>query len=78
MHYVAEIDLTLVSVEDANGCKRSLSVPGISVNVRRVKPTAKFYAKDSKYEVTVLQGETAHLPLRLTGDGVSCYYFYRR
>lgn len=26
-----------MSIEDANGCKRSLSVPGISVDVRRVK-----------------------------------------
>lgn len=28
---------TQVSIEDANGCKRNLSVPGISVNVRRIK-----------------------------------------
>jgi hypothetical protein len=26
-----------VSVEDSYGCKRSISVPGVSVNVRRVK-----------------------------------------
>lgn len=26
-----------MSVEDINGCKRQLSVPGISVNVKRVK-----------------------------------------
>lgn len=29
--------LGLVSVEDAYGCKRSVSVPGVVVNVRRVK-----------------------------------------
>lgn len=28
---------TIVSVEDVYKCKRSISVPGISVNVRRVK-----------------------------------------
>jgi hypothetical protein len=30
-------DPLIVSVEDSYGCKRSISVPGISVNVRRVK-----------------------------------------
>ncbi|KIJ53452.1 hypothetical protein M422DRAFT_241697 [Sphaerobolus stellatus SS14] len=59
----------LASVEDAYGCKRSLSVPGISVNVKRVKPTAKFYAQDGKRQTRILQGKQAHLPLRLTGDG---------
>ncbi|KAG8796919.1 hypothetical protein FRC17_007911, partial [Serendipita sp. 399] len=59
----------LISVEDANGCKRPLAVPGVSVKVRRVKPTAKFYAKDGVRKVQVLYGEQAHLPLRLTGDG---------
>ena len=28
---------SIVSIEDSYGCKRTLSVPGISVNVRRVK-----------------------------------------
>jgi len=28
---------TIVSVEDANGCKRNLNVPGVTINVRRVK-----------------------------------------
>lgn len=59
----------LVSVEDANGCKQILVVPGVSVNVRRVKPTAKFYAKDGVRTTQVLVGEKARLPLRLTGDG---------
>ncbi|KAI0697588.1 hypothetical protein BC835DRAFT_1471555 [Cytidiella melzeri] len=62
-----EIDLG--NVEDAYGCKRSISVPGIAVNVRRVKPTAKFYGAEGKRKVTVLQGERATLPLRLTGAG---------
>ncbi|THH13470.1 hypothetical protein EW146_g6752 [Bondarzewia mesenterica] len=62
-------EIDLVSIEDSYGCKRSLSVPGVSVNVRRVKPTAKFYGKEGKRHVTILDHEQASLPLRLTGDG---------
>ncbi|KAJ8084484.1 hypothetical protein PM082_003254 [Marasmius tenuissimus] len=62
-------DIDLVSVEDKYGCKRSLSVPGISVKVRRLKPTVKFYGADGKRQVTVLESELASLPLRLTGEG---------
>ncbi|EGN93112.1 hypothetical protein SERLA73DRAFT_116213 [Serpula lacrymans var. lacrymans S7.3] len=62
-------DVDLVSVEDAYGCKRSITVPGVSVNVRRVKPTAKFYGKVDQRQVTVREDERAELPLRLTGDG---------
>ncbi|KAF7347718.1 hypothetical protein MVEN_01529000 [Mycena venus] len=58
-------DIDLVSIEDVYECKRPVSVPGISVNVRRVKPTAKFYGES----VTVLEQERTSLPLRLTGDG---------
>ncbi|KAH9920261.1 uncharacterized protein BXZ73DRAFT_91987 [Epithele typhae] len=49
-------EVELLSVEDAYKCKRSLSVPGIAVNVRRVLPTVKFYGKPTM------------LPLRLTGE----------
>ncbi|KAK7058444.1 hypothetical protein VNI00_002078 [Paramarasmius palmivorus] len=62
-------DIDLVSVEDKYGCKRSLSVPGISVKVRRLKPTAKFYGANGKRHVTVLENKRADLPLRLTGEG---------
>ncbi|KAI0347722.1 hypothetical protein BDW22DRAFT_1384582 [Trametopsis cervina] len=62
-------EIDLVSVEDAYGCKRSISVPGVAVNVRRVKPTAKFYGAQNKRKVTILEGDRATLPLRLTGDG---------
>ncbi|KAJ7103382.1 hypothetical protein B0H15DRAFT_874861 [Mycena belliarum] len=57
-------DIDLVSIEDVYECKRPVAVPGISVNVRRIQPTAKFYGESS----TVLEQETASLPLRLTGD----------
>ncbi|EIW87006.1 hypothetical protein CONPUDRAFT_44325 [Coniophora puteana RWD-64-598 SS2] len=61
-------DIDLVNIEDANGCKRPVVVPGLSVNVRRVKPTAKFYGKEGQRQVTVLENERAELPLRLTGE----------
>ncbi|KAI0778735.1 hypothetical protein BD413DRAFT_465706 [Trametes elegans] len=62
-------EIDLVSVEDAYGCKRSVSVPGIAVNVRRILPTVKFYGKADQRHVTVLDHEQAVLPLRLTGEG---------
>lgn len=31
----------LVSIEDAYGCKRPITVPGLSVNVRRIKVNTK-------------------------------------
>ncbi|KAF8314013.1 hypothetical protein DL93DRAFT_2228159 [Clavulina sp. PMI_390] len=64
---VMEVDL--VSVEDSTGCKRALSVSRAVVNVHRVKPTVKFYYPEGNQDVLKLQGETAILPLRLTGDG---------
>ena len=62
--------LRLVSVEDSSGCKRTLSVPGVTVYVRKVKPTAKFYGKEGQRRVVTLENEQASLPMRLTGDGV--------
>lgn len=62
-------DVELVSVVDSYGCRRSISVPGVSVNVRRVKPTVKFYGKHGQREITILEDDGADLPLRLTGDG---------
>ncbi|KAF7307041.1 hypothetical protein MIND_00497200 [Mycena indigotica] len=58
-------DVDLVSVEDVYECRRPISVQAVSVTVRRVKPTAKFYG-DS---VIILEHERASLPLRLTGEG---------
>ncbi|KAG9121564.1 hypothetical protein FRC07_002426, partial [Ceratobasidium sp. 392] len=64
-----KVGLDLVSVEDGNGCKRLLSLTQMSVEVRRVKPTARFYSQDGKHRVTVPHGSEAVLPLRFTGDG---------
>ncbi|KAF8634926.1 hypothetical protein AX15_000665 [Amanita polypyramis BW_CC] len=62
-------EIDLLSVEDAYKCKRPVNVPGVSVDVRRVKPTARFYGSDHDRRVIVLENEKADLPLRLTGDG---------
>ena len=37
------------------------------------QPTAKFFGKDGIRKTIILEGGDARLPLRLTGDGVSCY-----
>ncbi|TRM66066.1 hypothetical protein BD626DRAFT_397603 [Schizophyllum amplum] len=63
------LEIDLVSVQDRSGCKRMLQNPGISVDVRRVKPTVKFYGSPSQREITVLERQNTRLPLRLTGDG---------
>ncbi|EJD54259.1 hypothetical protein AURDEDRAFT_94875 [Auricularia subglabra TFB-10046 SS5] len=61
--------IDLVTVEDAHGCKLPVSDQGMSVKVKRAKPTIRFYSKDGVRRVTIHQGEEARLPLRLTGDG---------
>ena len=67
----------LVSIEDSSGCKRTLSTPGVTVNVKKIKPTAKFYGKGSQRRIITLETEQANLPLRLTGDGVPTQFLYR-
>ncbi|KAJ8702215.1 hypothetical protein PTI98_000954 [Pleurotus ostreatus] len=62
-------EVDLVSIEDAYACKRALSGAGILVNVRRIKPTVKFYGKDTERRVVVLESDKANLPLRLSGQG---------
>ncbi|PFH49818.1 hypothetical protein AMATHDRAFT_146737 [Amanita thiersii Skay4041] len=62
-------EIDILSVEDAYKCKRPLSVPGVSVDVRRIKPTARFYGLESERHITVLETGKAALPLRLTGEG---------
>lgn len=42
-----------MSVEDVYGCKRSISVPGISVNVRRVKVCYSFSSGTSYFTAIV-------------------------
>lgn len=44
------------------------------MNVKKIKPTVKFYGKGSQRRVTVLENQQAVLPLRLTGDGVPFHF----
>lgn len=75
----------VVSVEDKYKCKKTLSIPAVSVNVYRVKvcsfcdpyveadvlqPIAKFYGERERRRVTVLEREPVNIPLRLTGEDV--------
>ena len=64
-----------VSIQDSSGCKRTLSTPGVTVNVKKIKPTAKFYGKGSQRRVVTLENEQVGLPLRLTGDGVLLSFY---
>lgn len=62
-------EVALVSVEDVYKCKRSLSVPGLMVNVKRSRPTARFYGTEQERRVSITENDEAKLPLRLTGSG---------
>ena len=42
------------------------------------QPTVKFYGTKERRQITILEGEKASLPLRLTGDGVSFNYCIAR
>lgn len=89
---LTRIMMSTVSVVDANRCERSLNVPGIPVNVQRLRvspssfpsdlakltwrscslqPEVKFYSSDGQRHITILEGQIASLPLRLTGQAVS-------
>lgn len=61
--------LTLVSVQDSNGCKTPLEASDVVIEVRRERPSAAFYTISDKNEITVIEGASVDLPLRLTGDG---------
>ncbi|OBZ79799.1 hypothetical protein A0H81_01490 [Grifola frondosa] len=64
-------EIDLVSVEDAYGCKRSLSVPGITVNVRRILPWQVQYRRvevpDQVHRATL---KTPNDELRVTAKGL--------
>lgn len=60
----------LVKILDGRGCRRSLSVPDLYIDVHRSKPTVSFYGHDNVRSTTIRMGESAHLPLRLTGIAV--------
>ncbi|KAA8912262.1 hypothetical protein TRICI_003542 [Trichomonascus ciferrii] len=61
--------VTLVSVEDKNGCKTSLNEEDAIIEVRRQRPGAGFLPIDGTMNVKALEGHTVGLPLRLSGEG---------
>ncbi|KAI9491678.1 hypothetical protein BDB00DRAFT_831699 [Zychaea mexicana] len=61
--------VSLVKIRDANECEKELEARDVIIDVRRDRPTVFFYTEDdSNATVFVAEGETAKLPLRLTGE----------
>jgi len=56
--------VSLRSVRDSSGCTVQLSEDDLIVDVRREKPSARFYTNS----LTGRDGDTVKLPLRLTGE----------
>ncbi|SGY16728.1 BQ5605_C012g06967 [Microbotryum silenes-dioicae] len=61
--------ISLESVKDANGCRRTLNTDDLIVDVRRTKPTARFHGAEGARSITIRDNENARIPLRLTGEG---------
>jgi nucleoporin POM152 len=57
--------VSLRSVTDGGGCKVQLGEEDLVIDVRREKPSARFYTST----FTGRDGDTIKIPLRLTGDG---------
>ncbi|KAI0844875.1 hypothetical protein F5Y00DRAFT_185177 [Daldinia vernicosa] len=63
-----EYTLALKSIRDKTGCRIFLKEEA-KISVRRQRPRAAFGVIDGKRSVTVVEAATAHLPLKLSGDG---------
>ncbi|GAA5975583.1 hypothetical protein JCM10908_005209 [Rhodotorula pacifica] len=60
--------LSLESVRDGNTCRRPLATNDLLVEVRRTKPTARFHGAEGSRSVLIRDGESAKIPLRLSGE----------
>lgn len=61
-----KLAITLVHVEDANGCVKRLPARNVEVAIDRQRPTARFaHAQD----VVLKDGDSTEVPIRLTGRG---------
>ncbi|KAK9479247.1 hypothetical protein V1514DRAFT_305271 [Lipomyces japonicus] len=60
--------VVLLSVEDGNGCKSTLSEQDARIEVKRQRPAAAFAPIDGKSFVRTLQGRSVNVPLRLSGE----------
>jgi nucleoporin POM152 len=61
-----QLTVSLISVKDAKGCERPLTVPDLSIEVQRSKPSVSFV---EPRESAMLEGKNVNLPLRLAGQG---------
>ncbi|ORZ14614.1 hypothetical protein BCR42DRAFT_417294 [Absidia repens] len=62
--------VSLIKIEDANGCSKDLDSRDVVIDVRRDRPMASFYTDDQNDKtVYIAEGESTMLPLRLTGEG---------
>lgn len=69
--------ISLVSVKDANGCRKALSLDDLEVDVHRIVPTARFHGAGEDRKSTLLEGEKGRIPVRLAGEGVSSGFWIR-
>ncbi|KAK9355429.1 hypothetical protein V1523DRAFT_405212 [Lipomyces doorenjongii] len=60
--------VVLLSVEDGNGCKRTLSEADAKIEVRMQRPAVQFVPIDGKLSAKARKGESVNLPLRLSGE----------
>lgn len=64
---------TAAKITDGRKCQRSLQTDDLNIHVRRTKPTARIYHGSKEGQVArVRQDQDVSIPLRLTGEGVSC------
>lgn len=63
-----EYTLGLTSVQDKRGCRNFLQ-DELKISVRRQSPRAAFGQIEGKRKIMAVEGATAKLPLRLTGEG---------
>ncbi len=59
--------VSLVSVEDGNGCVSTLNVNDVIVDVPRQRPKVRFLPIDDMLSIQSLEGATVPLPLQVSG-----------
>lgn len=60
--------ISLIDIQDANGCRTPLEAADAIIEVRRDRPSASFYTIDDKFSATIIEEADISLPLRLLGD----------
>ncbi|KAK4690061.1 hypothetical protein P7C73_g21, partial [Tremellales sp. Uapishka_1] len=60
-----KFSISLLSIEDGNGCVRKLAVQPVEVDINRQRPTARFARSEN---VIVTEGDQVKAQLRLTGE----------